>query len=132
MALEAGITQDAVNIARAIHHYAMQRGWSQDDYHIFITYNNDLSTLRVLVLAKDLDDRDEEQEFKDYDDVKDVIEAQAKPKLQVTNYFSLVLRGMKDFAFYPSRPLGPPEYEIDEKLINNGVSWSEPFRSTHR
>jgi hypothetical protein len=132
MALEAGINQDAVNIARAIHHYAKLRGWSQDDYHIFITYNNDFSTLGVLVLAKDLDDRDEEQEFKDYDDVKDVIEAQAKPKLQVTNYYSLVLRGLKDFAFYPSRHLGPPEYEIDEKLINNGVSWSEPFPSTHR
>jgi hypothetical protein len=132
MALEASITEDAVNTALAINHYAKERGWSHDDYHIFISYNNEFSTLRVLVLAKDLDDRDDEQEFKDYEDVMDIIEAQAKPKLQATNYYSLVLRGLKDFAFYPSWPLSPPEYQIDEKLINHGVSWSEPFRSGHR
>jgi hypothetical protein len=129
VALEASITEDAVNIARAIHHFAKERDWPHDDYHIFMSYNNNFSTLRVLVLAKDLDDRDEEQKFKDYDDVMDLIEAQTKPKLQATNYYSLVLRGLKDFAFYPSRPLNPPEYEIDEKLIYHGVSWSESFRA---
>jgi hypothetical protein len=132
VALEESITEDVVNIAWAIHHYAKERGWSHEDYHIFIPYDKNFSTLRVLVLAKDFDDRDEEQEFKDYDDVMDLIGAQAKPKLQATNYYSLVLRGLKDFAFDRSRSLDPPDYQIDEKLINHGVSWSESFRSGHR
>jgi hypothetical protein len=132
MALEAGITQDALTIAEAIHGYARTRGWTGDSYHIFMSANVDWSTIRVQVVARGFDDRSEEQEYRDYDDVMDLIEMEAKLRLRVTNYYSLVLTGMSDFVFYPTRRLGQAEFEIDEKLINNGISWSEPFRPSPR
>jgi hypothetical protein len=129
MAIEAGITQDAMTIADAIHDYAKSKQWIENDYHIFMTGNSDFYTLRILVVATAYEGRTEQQEYRDFDDVMDVIESRAKPSLRAINSYGLALRGKNDFAFYPAPRLDPGEFEVDEKLINFGVSWSEPFRS---
>lgn len=88
-------------------------------------FNTDLFTLSVVLFANALNGRDENQEVEDYDDLWDVIQSKAGDVLKEINYLGLVLRGTDEFGFYPARRLSTDIIEIDEKLINNGVSWSE-------
>jgi hypothetical protein len=145
MAQEASITQATLKFAEAIHKYAESKGWKPNDYHIFMTVNTGLIVLRIHVVARAFDGRTEEQEYNDYDDVMDFIEAEVGTEQRIFNSYSLVLSGMENFAFFPSARLetgdfayfaptrlGTGDVEIDEKLINRGVSWSEPFRSEVR
>jgi hypothetical protein len=126
MALDAGVAQIALTVANAIHGYAESRGWSKDNYHIFMYYNMDWYTLRILVVAKAFEGRTEKQAYRDYGDLVDYLESRAKPALGALNSYGLVLKGKNDSAFYPPYNLGPAEVEIDEKLINHGVSWTDP------
>jgi hypothetical protein len=128
MARESSLDQEALKFAEAIHKYAASKGWKADDYHIFMTVNTDLITLNINVVAKAFEGRTEQQEFDDYDDVMDLIESEVKPSEQAFNSYGLVLSGRDGFTFSPSPYLGPAEVEIDEKVINHGESWSEPFR----
>ncbi len=132
MAQETSITQATLKFAEAIHKYAESKGWKPADYHIFMTVNTDLIILRVHVVARAFDGRTEKQEYNDYDDVTDFIEAEVGREQRVFNSYSLVLSGMENFTFFPGARLGTGDVEIDEKLINRGVSWSEPFRSEVR
>jgi hypothetical protein len=126
MAHEAGINQIAMRVAEVIHRYAESKGWSKEDYHILMKFNTDYFILDVFLVAKALQGRTERQETHDYDDVMDAIRTKAKPELQAVNYLGLVLKGLDDFDLYWSPKLKPSEIEIDEKLINHGVSCADP------
>lgn len=131
MATETSFDKEALKAAKAIHAYAESKKWQPQDYHIFITVRSDLFTLHITVVADQFNGRTEDQEFEDYDDVMDNIDRALKNTM-VFNYYGLNLTGKEGFAFYPTPRLRDDEFEIDEKLINNGVSWSEPYRSRPR
>jgi hypothetical protein len=128
MAQETTLTESAVRIARAIHAFAARKGWNPEDYRIFMTANGDLLTLRITIAAKAYEGRTEEKEFEDYDELRDYLDSQVKADVRRFNYYSLVLTGRNGYAFYAVPRLGPSEIEIDDALINNGVSWREPFQ----
>lgn len=132
MAVEAGFTQIAMNIADAIHEYAKARKWDKSDYHIFITSNRDIYTLRILIVARFFEGRTEQQEYQDYSEVTDFIESRAKSELRALNSYGLVLAGTDGFSFHSAPRLGPAEFEIDERLINHGISWSDPAHQANR
>jgi hypothetical protein len=125
MAYEAGINQIAVKVADVIHDFAKSRGWAKNDYHIFMRFNQDYLILNIFVVARALDGRPEQQS-KVYHDLRDAIQAKSKAELSAINVFGLLPTGYEDFNIYWSPRLKPSEIEIDERLINQGISWSEP------
>lgn len=125
MARATSINQVALKIARVVHEFARARKWKQEDYHLFMTYRDDIFFMRLLLVAKELDGRGERQKSKDFNDLWDAINDGAKSELEAINFLRLVLRGTDEFNSMPPSRLRPEEIEIDEKLINNGVSWSE-------
>jgi hypothetical protein len=126
MAYEAGINQIALKIAKVIPRHAESEGWSKDDYHILIIYRNDCYILNVLVVARAFEGRGRRQESKDYDELKHAIITGAGAEVNALNAFGLVLTGFDDYDLYWPPRLWPEEIVIDEKLINRGVSWSDP------
>jgi hypothetical protein len=126
MAQKAGINQIAVRIAEVIHRYAAARRWSRDDYHIFMKFNTDYFILNVIVVARAFEGRTERQQTKEFDDLYDKITAEAKAEVESVNDLGLVLKGFSELDLYRPPLLKPSEIEIDEKLINHGVSWSDP------
>jgi hypothetical protein len=126
MAYEAGINQIALRIAEVIHRYAESKGWSKDDYHILMKYRTDSFILNVLVVARAFDGRSRRQEAKDYDELRHAINTGAGSEVKALNSFGLVLKGFEAYDLYWSPRLWPDEIVIDEKLINRGVSWSDP------
>jgi hypothetical protein len=126
MAHEAGINQIAVKVAEVIHRYAQSKGWPKENYHVFMKFNTDYFILRVLVVAKAFDSRTERQKTDDYDDLDRAVRTEAKNELKSINSFGLVLKGLDDYSVYGSPGLGPSQIEIDERLINHGVSWADP------
>lgn len=125
MARETAMIVAAERIAELIHEYARKNDWPENQYHIFMTANTSWDILRILVASTSFDDRTETQEFSDYDDLMDFIEANYPRKTRDIRSFSLVLSGMNGFTLYLSPRLEPDEIEIDEKRINRGVSWTE-------
>jgi hypothetical protein len=125
MARKTSINQVALTIARTVHEFARSRKWQQEDYHLFMTYRDDIFFMRLLLVAKGLNGRDERQKSEDFNDLWDAINVGAKSELEAINFLWLVLRGTDEFNSMPPSRLRPEEIEIDEKLINNGVSWSE-------
>ena len=113
--------------ATAIHAYARSKQWRPDEYHIFMKVRSDLYTLQIKLVSDHLDDLTEDQEIAVYDDVTDDLDRALKQS-KAFNYCGLVLSGSKRFASSPARHLRDDEFEIDEELINDGVSWSKPFR----
>jgi hypothetical protein len=128
MAYEAGINQIALRIAEVIHRYAESKGWSKDDYHIFMKYRSDYFILKVLVVARAFESRNRPQEIKDYDELRHAITTGARSEVKAINDLGLVLKGFNDYDIYRSPRLWPDEIVIDEKLINRGVSWSDPLQ----
>jgi hypothetical protein len=126
MANEAGINQIAVRIAEVIHRYAAARRWAANDYHIFMKFNTDYFILNVIAVARAFEGRTDRQRTKDFDDLYDKIRAEAKLELEAINDLGLVLKGFGELDIYWPPLLKPSEIEIDEKLINHGVSWSDP------
>jgi hypothetical protein len=126
MAHEAGINQIALRIAEVIHHYAESKGWSKDDYRILMKYRADYFILNVFVVARAFEGRSERQRIKDYDELRHAINTGARAEVKALNSLGLVLKGFDDYDIYWSPRLWPDEIVIDEKLINRGVSWSDP------
>jgi hypothetical protein len=81
--------------------------------------------MNLLVVAKDLDGCNERRKTEIYYDLWDAINAGAKSELNLINSLGMVMRGSDEFDSMPPSRLRPEEIEIDEKLINNGVTWSD-------
>jgi hypothetical protein len=126
MGYQASITQDALIIADLIHEYARCRGWNKKEYHIFMRSALETYRLSIVLIAKAAEGRTDEEEVRDFDDIVDLIELKARPRFRSLYTYNLVIKGPKDKAFYPYTDLKPDEFAIDERLLNFGVSWTEP------
>jgi hypothetical protein len=126
MGYQAGITQDALIIADLIHEYAKSRGWKRKDYHIFMDGALETFRLSIVLIAKEAEGRTDKEATRDFDDIVDLIELKGRPRFRMLQFYGLVIAGPKDKAFYPYLDLKPDEFAIDERLINFGVSWTEP------
>jgi hypothetical protein len=126
MGYQASITQDALIIADLIHEYARSRGWKKKDYHIFMRSAIETYRLSIVLIAKAAEGRTDEEETRDFDDIVDLIELKGRPRFRTLIFYGVVIKGPKDRAFYPYLDLKPDEFAIDERLINFGVSWTEP------
>jgi hypothetical protein len=125
VAREASIDQVALKIAQIVHDFAKSRGWKMGDYHLFLKYRDDILFMNLLVIAKDLNGCDERRKTEIYYDLWDAINAGAKSELNLINSLGLVMRGSDEFDSMPPSRLRPYEIEIDDRLINGGVSWTE-------
>jgi len=114
-----------LTIARIVHDFAKSKGWKAEDYHLFMTYRDDIMFMDLSVVAKGLNGCGDRRKTEDYFDLRDAINAGAKSELNAINSLGLVLWGTDEFNSMPAPRLRPEEIEIDERLINNGVSWSD-------
>jgi hypothetical protein len=132
LAEEAILSKAAERIAEAIHRYARKKGWPSSDYHIFMVVKTTIYTLRVSVYCSAFQGKSEDELQAIYDDISDEIEKQFPQRQRPFNYVGLILTDDKQWAMDRSEAQSPAEFEVDERLINAGVDWREPFGQRSR
>jgi hypothetical protein len=79
--------------------------------------------IRIVVVAAAYEGRTEEQEIRDYDELKDFINRRYPRSQRPFQGYSLVLSHWHGSSGGEStRAIYPGDIEIDEKLINHGVA----------
>lgn len=128
MSEERSLQEDALRFAEAVHEFAGSKGWGPDDYHIFIIIKTDIFILMITIVARAFEGRTEAQKYTDFSEVMDFLESRIKSEDHSLNYYTVALTDRHGYSFSANPNLWPGEIEVDEKLINRGVSWSAPFR----
>jgi hypothetical protein len=118
MATETGLEEVALKVAQGMHDFAESRGWSPNDYRVFMVVNSPFWRLRITLFSKAFRDRSADQEITDYDDVSDAIEKRLGKDINFFNYMGLILTDDEAHARERGTPRSANEFEIDEALIN--------------
>jgi hypothetical protein len=127
VAEETVLIQAATRIAQAIHSYAKRKGWKPEDYHLFMVVKSTVYTLRITVYSKALEGQNDEETQEVYDEISEEIERQFPRNDRPFNYVGLIVTDNREWAMERSEARSQVEFEIDERSINGGVSWREPY-----
>jgi hypothetical protein len=115
MALETGLKDAALRVARSFHGFAKAQGWPPGSYRLFMSADPEWNNISVTFVADGFEGQDEQER---YDDVRDFLEEDLSDEPELERMMSLVIYGTKEFESYGRSILPANQVEIDGTTTN--------------